>query len=102
MERMERDRMIQQQRMSENSKMQRDRSPLRNGNDPDVSRIKEEPKREEEMLMRGPPNVVPDPRYAHAQHLAAAQHYMVGRHMLPGQMPQVRLVCFDIFLSFDF
>ncbi|XP_055297379.1 autism susceptibility gene 2 protein homolog isoform X11 [Sitodiplosis mosellana] len=86
MERIERERLLQQQRLSENSKMQRERSPLRNGTDSDVSRIKEEPKREEEMLMRGPPNVVPDPRYAHAQHLAA-QHYMVGRHMMQGQMP---------------
>lgn len=91
MERIERERLLQQQRISENTKMQRERSPLRNGNDSDVSRIKEEPKREDEMLMRGPPNVVPDPRYAHAQHLAA-QHYMVGRHMMQGQMPPVSLV----------
>lgn len=92
-ERMERERMLEQQRMSQNSKMQRERSPLRNGNDSDVSRIKEEPKREDELLMRGPPNVVPDPRYAHAQHLAAAQHYMVGRHMMPGQLQQVSSIC---------
>lgn len=93
MERIERERLLQQQRISENSKMQRERSPLRNGNDSDVQRIKEEPKREEEMMMRGPDprNVVPDPRYAHAQHLAA-QHYMVGRHMMQGQMPPVSLV----------
>lgn len=89
MERIERERLLQQQRLSESSKMQRERSPLRNGNDPDASRIKEEPKREDELLMRGPPNVVPDPRYAHAQHLAAAQHYMVGRHMMQGQMAPV-------------
>ncbi|XP_031629272.1 autism susceptibility gene 2 protein homolog isoform X3 [Contarinia nasturtii] len=86
LERIERERMLQQQRLSESSKMQRERSPLRNGTDSDVSRIKEEPKREDEMMMRGPPNVVPDPRYAHAQHLAA-QHYMVNRHMMQGQMP---------------
>lgn len=102
---MERERMLQQQRLSESSKMaaanaaQRDRSPLRNGNDVDATRIKEEPKREEELMMRGGV----DQRYhaqvqahaqaqaqaqaAHAQaqaaHAAAAQHYMVGRHMLP-------------------
>lgn len=93
LERIERERLLQQQRLSESSKMQRERSPLRNGTDSDVSRIKEEPKREDELLMRGPPNVVPDPRYAHAQHLAA-QHYMVGRHMMQGQMPPVSLVSF--------
>lgn len=95
LERIERERMLQQQRLSESSKMQRERSPLRNGNDSDVSRIKEEPKREDEMMMRGPPSVVPDPRYAHAQHLAAAQHYMVGRHMMQGQMPPVSFIFFD-------
>lgn len=101
MERIERERLLQQQRMSENSKMQRERSPLRNGNDPDASRIKEEPKREDEMMMRGPPNVVPDPRYAaHAQHLAAAQHYMVGRHMMQGQMQSVSEFIFH-FLKFE-
>lgn len=92
LERIERERMLQQQRMSESSKMNhRERSPLRNGNDSDISRIKEEPKREEEMMMRAPAGVVPDPRYAHA-HLAAASHYMVGRHMMQGQLPQVSFV----------
>lgn len=99
LERIERERLAHQ-RLSENSKMQRERSPLRNGNDPDVSmsRIKEEPKREDEMLMRGPPNVVPDPRYAHAQHLA--QHYMVGRHMMQGQMQQVSVPLFLVDSTF--
>lgn len=97
LERMERERMLEQQRMSQTKNMQRERSPLRNGTDSDGTRIKEEqrePKREtvDEMMMRGPPNVVPDPRYAaaHAQHLAAA-HYMAGRHMMPGQLPPVSI-----------
>lgn len=85
--------MLEQQRLSQTKNMQRERSPLRNGTESDGARIKEEPKREtvDEMMMRGPPNVVPDPRYAaaHAQHLAAAHNYMVGRHMMPGQLPPV-------------
>lgn len=109
LERIERERMLEQQRLSQSSKMQRERSPLRNGTDSDGARIKEEPKREaDEMMMRGPPSVVPDPRYAaaHAQHMAAAQHYnqLVGRHMMPGQLPPVSLLFFRsrIFsLSFD-
>lgn len=99
MERIERERMLEQQRLSQTKNMQRERSPLRNGTDSDGARIKEEqrePKREavEELMMRGPPNVVPDPRYAaaHAQHLAAAHNYMVGRHMMPGQLPPVSLL----------
>lgn len=88
-ERMERERLLQQQRMNENSKIasatiQRDRSPLRNGNDPDATRIKEEPKREDEMMMRSS-GVVPDPRYHHPSAAAAAaaaaqHHYLVSRH----------------------
>lgn len=85
-ERIERERMLQQQRLNENSKMssqtvQRDRSPLRNGNDPDLSRIKEEPKREDELMMRTA-GVVPDPRYhpSAAAAAAAQHHYLVSRH----------------------
>lgn len=87
---MERERLLQQQRLAESSKLaaanaQRDRSPIRNGNDPDI-RIKEEPrKQDEEMLMRT------DPRYqsaaaVHAAHTAHLHSYMASRHgsqMLP-------------------
>lgn len=107
--------MLQQQRLSESSKMAsgRDRSPLRNGGDIDASRIKEEPKREDELILRGPPgslavamsnqnthahyaqaHMQAQQQAAHAQHVAAAQHYMVGRHMMPGQL-QVSLLFFD-------
>lgn len=75
----------------------RDRSPLRNGTEPDPSRIKEEPKRDEDIMMRQA-SVVNDPRYHHpsaqsqmqahsqaqAQAAAAAaaaqHHYMASRH----------------------
>lgn len=84
-ERLERERMLQQQRIND-SKMvsntvQRDRSPLRNGNDPDAARIKEEPKREDELMMRTA-GVVPDPRYhpSAAAAAAAQHHYLVSRH----------------------
>lgn len=99
---MERERMLQQQRLSESSKMAasaRDRSPLRNGTEIDPSRIKEEPKRDDDLMIRSASVV--DPRYhhpsasasqvqqvqqAHAQAQAAAaalnaQHqYMTSRH----------------------
>lgn len=62
---MERERMLQQQRINESNKfaVARDRSPLRNGTDIDPSRIKEEPKREDELMMRSASVV--DPRYHH-------------------------------------
>lgn len=83
----ERERLL---RLNERSKMsinnvQRDRSPLRNGNDTDVSRIKEEPKREEDLMLRSN-SVVTDPRYHQSVAAAAQHHYLVGRHaphMLP-------------------
>ena len=75
---MERERMIQQQRYNESSKAAaaaaiRDRSPLRNGNEGELIRVKEEPRKpEEDMLMRA------DPRYH--QSMAAAWHMSGGRH----------------------
>lgn len=94
----QRERMLQQQRMNENSKMVasvgRDRSPLRNGTEIDPSRIKEEPKRDEDLMIRSASVV--DPRYhnpsamasqvqqAHAAQAAAAalnaQHHYMSRH----------------------
>lgn len=83
---MERERMLQQQqqRLSESTKsVQRDRSPLRNGNDIDTTQIKIEPKRDDEMLMRQS-SMMTDPRYHHpsASAAAAAAHhsYMTSRH----------------------
>lgn len=70
---MERERMLQQQRMNDNSKaavVVRDRSPLRNGTEGDL-RVKEEPRKDEEMMMRA------DPRY-HQSPMAA--WHMAGRH----------------------
>lgn len=84
---MERERLLQQQRLTESSKLsavnvQRDRSPLRNGADLiDPPRIKEEPKREDEIMMRA--GMVTDPRYHHPSAAAAAavhHSYMTSRH----------------------
>lgn len=67
---MERERQLQQQRNLENSKaiVMRDRSPLRNGNEVDL-RVKEEPRKDEDIMMRA------DPRF----HQQMAWH-MAGRH----------------------
>lgn len=91
----ERERLMQQQRINENSKMaaagaaQRDRSPLRNGIDPDQSRIKEEPKRDEEMMMRSASVV--DPRYHQSAAAAAQHHYLLGRHPASHMIPPPHL-----------
>lgn len=68
---MERERHLQQQRMNESSKAAiiRDRSPLRNGNEVDM-RVKEEPRKDEELMMRA------DPRF----HQQMAAWNMAGRH----------------------
>lgn len=68
---MERERQLQQQRLNESSKAAiaiRDRSPLRNGNEGDL-RVKEEPNKQEDLMMRA------DPRF----HQQMAWH-MAGRH----------------------
>lgn len=78
---MERERIQQQQRINDSSKAAaaaaaaRDRSPLRNG-EGDI-RVKEEPRKDEEMMMRA------DPRY----HQSIAAWHMANRHQQSHVLP---------------
>lgn len=102
---MERERIMHQNR--QHAAMNRDRSPLRNGNalpmDPSEIRVKEEPRCKDDdvvMLSRAPPpgpgpgqgpSPIPDPRYHHPHphaYLARHPHSMPNPHtMSRGMMP---------------